>query len=138
MDTTERTLELDKITLRFTQFIIAVNGTLIAYSFKLIENKELTLTLIPLGLAILFWGFSFYFGVTSIRKMISTRIVGLFKETDLVKNDTRNKELAKEKFQELGNKANRYNRVMYNFLYVGGLFFITWQLLEMGIRTFCK
>lgn len=48
MNNTEKTYELDKLGTRFDQFIIAVNGALIAYSIKQAENKELTITLIPL------------------------------------------------------------------------------------------
>jgi hypothetical protein len=111
---------------------------LIAYAIKQVENSDLEFKLIPLGLAILSWALSFYFGVTSIRKIISARITDEFrKQTDSLKNYPDLLEKAKEQFLALGNLANKYNRNMYRLLYSGGLFYILWRLIEMIIKTKC-
>ena len=137
MNTSERTHELDKIGTRFDQFIIAVNVALIAYAFKQVENKELTLELIPLGFAIFFWGLSFYFGVTSVRKLISTRILDIFRSTnDIIRKNPEYIEMARKKFNKVGRKANSYNKKMFLFLYLGGGFYLIWQVLEMYMRTY--
>jgi len=138
MDADDRTYELDKIGTRFDQFIIAVNGALIAYAFKQIEGHELALTQIPLGLAIVSWGFSFFFGVSSVRRLISTRIIGVLKDTDIIKQNQQYSTIVRDKFNEVGKKANNLNKRMFQFLYIGGIFYIIWQILEMALRTFCK
>ena len=139
MTETERTHELDKIGTQFDQFIIAANGALIAYAFKQVENKGLSYDLIPLGLAIIFWGLSFYFGVTSVRKLISTRIIDIFRSSsDLIKQNPEYAEMARKKFNEVGDKANTFNKRMFVFLYLGGCTYIIWHILEMYLRTKCK
>ena len=136
MDQIERIHDLDKIGTQFVQFIIAINGTLIAYAFKQIEDKKLSFDLIPLGIAIIFWGLSFYFGISSIRKLISTRIIGIFRSTsDILNQDPNNKELSKKLFKKLVDTANSYNKKMYIFLYLGGCSYIFWQIIEMYLRT---
>ncbi len=136
MDEKQHINELDKIGVRFDQFIIAVNGALIAYSFKQIENEKMTIFLIPLGLAILFWSLSFYYGINSVRRLISTRIIGIFKDRNEIKINPEFSKIAREKFNQIGDVANKNNKRMYYFLYTGGLFYITWQLIEMYNRTF--
>lgn len=132
----DKIFELDKIGVRFDQFIIAVNGALIAYSIKQIENELLCWKLIPLGFAILFWGISFYYGINSINRLISTRIIGVFKERTEIRNNPTYLKMTEDKFNEVGNLANKNNKHLYRFLYLGGIMFIIWQVLEMTLRTF--
>ena len=136
MEQKERIQELDKIGTQFVQFIIAVNGTLIAYAFNQIENEKLSLNLIPIGIAIIFWGFSFYCGVSSIRKLISTRIVEIYRNTsENIKQNQDYKDITKKLFKELGNSANSYNKKMYTFLYLGSCSYIIWRILVMYLKT---
>jgi len=138
MEEAQKINELDKISVRFSQFIIAVNGALIAYSMKQIEGEKLTLSLIPLGLAILFWGFSFYSGISSIRRIISTRIIQIFKERERKKNPTGLEALRmiNQKFESVGAAAEGHHKRMFYFLYIGSILFIGWQVLEMYLITF--
>ena len=135
MTESDKIFELDKIGVRFDQFIIAINGALIAYSMKQIEDEVLAWKLIPLGLAIIFWSISFYFGINSIRRLISTRIVGIFKERTEIRSNPTYSKMVSDKFNEVGNLANKNNKRMYLFLYAGGIAFIIWQVLEMILRT---
>ncbi len=136
MNETEQLNELDKIGVRFDQFIIAVNGALIAYSMKQIEDEILTVSQIPLGMAIIFWGLSFYYGINSIRRLITTRIIGVLKERNEIKLNPEFFQMARDKFNEVGSLANKNNKRMYNYLYAGGISFIIWQIIEMSILTF--
>ena len=128
--------ELDKITANFTQFIIALNGALIAYAIKQVEGSQLEYKLIPLGLAIFSWAISFYCGITSIRKIMSARIMEEFRNTsstlkefpDLYKKAT-------DDAIKAGNLANKYHNKKYLFLYLGGVLYFVWQILEMTIKT---
>ncbi|NVO08486.1 MAG: hypothetical protein HXX16_00860 [Bacteroidales bacterium] len=139
MDASQKAYELDKIGTQFDQFIIAVNGALIAYAFKQVENKELTLDLIPLGLAIICWGLGFYYGVTSIRRIISTRIIEIFKDTSsITRQNPEYAEITKRKVNEVVSEANSYNKRMFKLLYLGGCLFILWQIIEMYLRTNCR
>lgn len=136
MEATERIHELDKIYTQFQQFIIAVNGALIAYAFKQVDNKVLTLELIPLVIAIIFWGLSFYYGISSIRKLISTRILEIFKSTNnIIRQDAQKAEIVKIEIHKVGDKANSYNVRMFTFLYLGGCSYLLWQIIGMYLRT---
>jgi hypothetical protein len=138
MTESDKIYELDKIGVRFDQFIIAINGALIAYSIKQIEDELLSWKLIPLGLAITFWGISFYFGISSIRRLISSRIVGVFRERTEIKNNPTYSKTARDILNETGDFANKNNKKMFYFLYLGGISFIVWQVLEMTLRTLSK
>ena len=131
----EKIFEIDKIGLRLSQFIIAVNGALIAYAMKQIEDVTLSLNLIPVALAILFWAISFYSGVTSLRKLISTRILGVFKQREEVKTHHQLNNKANEMLKNIGDLTNKLNNRMFLFLYAGSVCFIIWQGWEMYQRT---
>ena len=114
-----------------------MNGALIAYAMNQIEGEKLTPSLLPVGLAIMFWGLSFYYGINSIRRLMSTRIIGVFKERDGIKTNPEYARLAEDKFNEIGSLANKNSKRMYGFLYAGGISYIIWQVIQMSIRTFC-
>jgi hypothetical protein len=128
--------ELDKITANFTQFIIAANGALIAYAIKQAEDRPLEYKLIPLGLAILAWAISFYCGISSIRKIVSARIIEEFRNTsESLKKYPDLYQKAKDDAIRIGNISNRYNNRMFDLLYIGGILYVVWQILEMSFRT---
>jgi len=124
--------ELDKLNSTFIQFIIAVNGALIAYAIKQIENVQLEYKLIPLGLAIISWAISFYFGITSFRKFLSGRIIGIIRKSISIPEEHKIVTQSRDKLIKL---SNDYNNKMYLFLYGGGVCYIIWQLIEMILRT---
>ena len=128
-------IDIDKIGIPFVQFIIAINGTLIGYSLKHIENKTFSFTLIPLGLSIIFWCISFFLGITSIRKIISVRILDVFKDSFFVKVNSEYTKKTNEQIKLIGDKANNFNKHMYTFLYLGVFSYLVWQGTEMYYRT---
>jgi len=131
----EQVQELDNLGVRFDQFIIAVNGALIAYGCKQLEEVQLGYSLVPLGLAILFWAISFYCGISSIRRLISVRIIGVFKQRDEVRMDSALRTESNKLYHRIGELSNRLNRQMFLFLYAGSLSYLVWQVLELIART---
>ncbi len=120
--------ELDKVSLNFTQFIILINTGLIGYTIKFLENKVLEYKFIPLALAILCWALSFLFGITSIRRVISSRIVQVYK--DGLKNQELI-DLAMEECKKIIKVANKHNLKMYFLLYCGIVSFLIWKVIDM-------
>ena len=138
MNTIERTHELDKLGTQFYQLIIAVDGALIAYAIKQVEGRELTSTLILCGLAVLCWAASFYYGVTSIRRLIGSRIIDIFRSGAKVKENAEFSEMAYQEYRKVAQQAIDFNKRMFSFLYAGGIFYTIWQLIEMWLKTFHK
>jgi hypothetical protein len=46
-------------------------------------------------------------------------------------------QMINNKFKEVGTLADNHNKRPFSFLYAGCTLFITRQILEMGLRTFC-
>ncbi|WP_299244144.1 hypothetical protein [uncultured Aquimarina sp.] len=124
---------IDNIGTRFHQFIITVNGALIAYSLKQIEDQVLSFSIIPLTIAIILWSLGFYFGIKSIKRLISMRIVDAFNSKQI---NPEIKEIGNEKFKELGDLANKNDKRMFWFLYAGGIAYIVWQFIKMYLKTY--
>jgi hypothetical protein len=129
-------IEIDQISIPFTQFIIAVNGTLIGYSLKHIEEKSFSLSIIPIGLAIIFWSLSFYIGISSVRKNISVRLIEAFTHQNPWTQSKDYKQKIDNKLEELSSIANKLNKYMYYLLYSGIICYLFWQGYEMYKRTF--
>lgn len=131
MTEVERIAEVDKAGLQFEQFIIAVNGALIAYATTKLELQSLNYYIIPLILAILCWLISFYFGIKSTRSLLSARITGIFKDRPEIKSNPEFLKIAKGAFNKIAVTANKSSGRMYWCLYTGGLFFIIWEFINL-------
>jgi hypothetical protein len=51
---------------KYTYFLLAVTASAVAFAIQKTDDVIITYSLLPLGVAIIFWGFSFYFGVKSL------------------------------------------------------------------------
>ena len=123
---------------KFTYFLLAVSASVIAFSVQEVSDRVFTLSLIPLGIAIILWGISFYFGCQNIRYVALT----IYANYGLVLFDRVDNEAAKaasqgtkEAMENNSEKAARFSKRQYEFLIVGGLFYLCWQIIEMCIRS---
>lgn len=130
----EKMSKIDELAVRMEQFIIAVNGASIAYTLKLLENQCMSLTLVPAGLAIFFWGISFYCGVSSIRRLVSTRIIEIFRDRISLSGDPKLVDRVNEEHKKIGDFSNALSKWSYYTLYLGCAFFTIWQ----GTQIFVK
>ena len=58
----EQSEQLNKTQSKYTYFLLFIAASAIALVIKITEDDVLSLSLIPLGLALLSWGYSFYCG----------------------------------------------------------------------------
>lgn len=135
MDGEEKSRDLDKISTRFAQFVIAVDGALVAYAIKQLEGQVLEWKLIPLGAAIIFWGLSFYYGINTIRKLIGSRVIGLYKGEFPSMRGTDSYDRIDRAERVTMEKSNKSYTRMFFSLYCGGIMFLMWQVIEMVLRT---
>lgn len=51
---------------KYTYFLLAVSASVVAFAMQKTEGLKLTYSLIPLGMSIILFGISFYFGARSL------------------------------------------------------------------------
>lgn len=130
---------------KYTYFLLAVSASAIALSVQITKNDIFSINLIPLGIAVLFWALSFYFGCRYIQYMQSYLFSNYdyLKIQDALHPDVGNHPMAINAASEgimIAMKQNAetsssLSRWQFRFLILGGLFYIIWHLIEMTMRT---
>jgi hypothetical protein len=133
---------------KYTYFMLAVAASAIAYSIQKTENRFFEYSLVPLGFAILCWGFSFFYGCRYITYVTVVLLANfkMFVVAEGADDDVPNHDEAKsEAIQGLkrdiaynNSKAIRYYRRQTNLVLAGVVFFIVWNVFEMYLRTLCQ
>lgn len=133
---------------KYTYFLLAVSAAAVAYAIKLTTGSILSYSMLPLGLAILNWGLSFYSGCRQLNYVHSYIFTNfeLLKIKGGVHEDVGNhpqmiEEVSKgirDILKSYNDKINFYGRWQFRFLVIGSLLFLTWHIIEMIIRTISK
>jgi hypothetical protein len=130
---------------KYVYFMLAASASAIAYALNRAQDRSLSLVLIPWGLALLLWGFSFYFGCIHLAFVNST----LFANIELIRvqrgthpDAGTNPQIIeaasngiRSAIEKNSNKANRLGHAQFWFFVLGVLAYITWQVLEMYLRS---
>ena len=130
---------------KYAYFILAVSASAIAFSVQKTDNLLLEWSLLPLGLAVICWGYSFFCGCQFLRYIGST----LFANFELLKvQQGQHKELCKtpqhmqaasegikDGIKHNSKKTKTLGINQFRFLIAGAIFFITWHITEMIIRS---
>lgn len=130
---------------KYTYFLLAAAGAAIAFAVNQTQTVTLSASLIPLGIAVLAWGLSFYFGCRHVSEtggMLSVnfdlvnvqegkhRLTG--KHPELI-------QIASEKLREIleeqVDQSGWFSRWQFRTLIIGAVFFLGWHLTEMYLRT---
>lgn len=129
---------------KYTYFILAVAGAAIALSVNQTQDAKLSLAQIPLGIAVICWGLSFFFGCRNLAYVNAAlrANVGLFhiqSGNDPVagaefRKITAASEGIKEAFEFNSEKANIYGHLQFRFLISGAVFYIGWHILKMYLN----
>lgn len=130
---------------KFTYFLLAVSASAIAFSVQQVSDRTFGYSLIPLGVALLLWGISFYCGCLNI-KYVCSNIYANFElvkieagQSDQVPNHPQYREAATEGIKSAvesnSNKINRYANLQFKILILGAIFYIVWQFVEMWLRS---
>lgn len=131
---------------KYTYFLLAVVAAAVAYAIKLTADSTLSFTMIPLGLAILSWVLSFFFGCRQLNYVNST-IYSNFELLRVQKGEhpeagTKPQNIAaasegiRQAMEYNSEKISFFAGLQFRFLIAGSIFFIAWHIIEMIIRTF--
>jgi hypothetical protein len=133
---------LSQLQEKFVFYVIALNVSAIGFSVYLTLGKPLVLTQIPLGLSMLFWGLSIWFGMNYLKKLVDSKSVNfeMLKlegtRTLINQNEytTKSNELIEED-QKIFLKIVKYLKYHEMLFYAGIVCFIFWHFLEMAVLT---
>ncbi len=130
---------------KYTYFLLAAAASAVALSVNRTTGATLSYWQTPLGLAVLCWGLSFYFGCRHIAYVNST----LYTNSVLlrVQGGTRpvagrspqaiaaDAERITREMEANSEDANRYGHWQFRLLICGALLYIVWHVLEMARVT---
>lgn len=124
--------EVNNLRNRYSFFLLAITASAIAFSTKQVDDRAFELQLVPLGITIILWLLSFYFGCKHIEYGHK-----LDKCIFMLAVQQRNNEVTiKEEALITGSELvdNSFKR-QFKTLVLGAIFYIIWQIIEMYIRT---
>lgn len=129
---------------KYTYFMLGATVASIGFAITQTQNLRLELTQIPLGLALLCWGLSFWFGSLNRRYYNSY----LFANYDLLRIQRGEhpetgqhpqmiqaaSEGIKIAMDKSSNKAGMFANLQTYFFILGAGFYIGWHILEMYLK----
>lgn len=133
---------LSQLQEKFVFYLIALNVAAIGFAVYLTMDKPLVLTQIPLGMAVVSWGLSIWFGTNYLKKLIDSKSIN-FEMLKLEGNRTlinQNDYAAKsndlmEEDQQIHVKIIQYLKYHEGLFYAGIIFFLTWHFLQMALLS---
>lgn len=132
---------------KYVYFLLAASGAAIGFAVSQTQGLSITYSQIPLGIAVILWGLSFYFGCNQLAYSLSNLYANaayfqiqkgnypdVGSDPNMILAAT---EGIKSAFESNANKANRSGHLQFIFLIAGSIFFLIWHVLEMYLRSFC-
>ena len=126
--------------IRHAFYLLAVVGAAVGFALNQTNGAVLAYSQIPLGLAMLSWSLSFYFGLRQLRSVLATLRVNSFLLALQTGRDTEwsHNPKAPAIFEDLteghGKSAGRFHRWQVQALLTGVFFYVGWHVLEMYLR----
>lgn len=118
---------------KYVYYLLAIDAACVAFSVN--QSKDLTLSFsqIPLGLAVVFWGWSFYSGLMQVTKLerhtdlniiqLKSKMLGVAFQSDL-----------NLEYTEILTLINKYRKGQNVFFAIGSMFFLIWHVLRMYLN----
>jgi len=122
---------------KYVYFLLAAAASGIGLTTSLTSESTLQLDQIPLGLAVVLWGLSFFFGARAMYKrnvMYGLNAVAIDMARKKSISTDENQSLYDE-INDQNSKASKYVRWQFYLLVAGAIAFITWHVVKMYIRT---
>lgn len=130
---------------KYTYFLLAAAGAAIGFALTQTQNIGISCSQIPLGIAVILWGLSFYFGCRRLAYVNST----LYANSALlniesgqhpeVGNHPQHMQAASEGVRQAiesnSEIANKLGHWQFRTLIAGAVFYVSWHVLEMYLRT---
>jgi hypothetical protein len=126
---------------KYAYFLLAAAGASIAFAVTQTRGHHISWFQVPLGLAVLCWGLSFFFGCRNIAYVNST----LYANAELIRvqngehpgvgRDPQMQEAAcagiRAAIESNSNIANSLSKRQFYFLIAGAVLYICWHVTEM-------
>ena len=130
---------------KYVYFMLAASASAIAYALNRAQDRSLSLSLIPWGVALVLWGLSFYFGCINLAYVNSTlyaniELIRIQRGThpkagnnpEIVEAASKGVSLA---IESNSDKANRFGHLQFWFFILGVMAYVVWQIFEMYLRS---
>ncbi|SYZ72970.1 conserved membrane hypothetical protein [Candidatus Zixiibacteriota bacterium] len=126
---------------KYVYFMLAAAASAMGFAIQKTTGMRVAWALVPIGIAIVLWSISFYYG--SLNRIATNAV--LHANLDLLKlygkvherqpPTTQTTEIAikstEEKLSIENEKAARYGIRQFRFLIAGGIAFLIWHIIEM-------
>lgn len=132
---------------KYVYFLLAASGAAIGFAVSQTQGMSISYSQIPLAVAVICWGFSFYFGCHQLAYSLSNLYANaayfqvqkgeypdVGSDPNLISAASQGIKLA---FESNANKANKSGHLQFMFLIVGSISFLVWHILEMYLRSIC-
>lgn len=130
---------------KYVYFLLAASGAAIGFTINQTQVLILSYTQIHLGLAILLWGLSFYFGCQQLQFSLK----GLYINSgflDIQKGNDKDVgsnpqmiyaalDIVKEMYEKNSSEITKNGKRQFQFLVLGAISYILWNIIEMIVRT---
>jgi hypothetical protein len=131
---------------RYTYFLLAAAGAMIGLAVQQTSGLVLETSQLPLALAVVCWGLSFYFGCMHVAYVNSNLYTNLSinSAVDGTHPSLKDKSASyvhaaiegmHNAFEYNANKANGFGNWQFRFLILGAICYLAWHVLQMYIRT---
>jgi len=130
---------------KYTYFMLAAVGAAITVVLNRTQSAQLEWSQVPLAVAVVAWGLSFYFGTRRLHYghlslgMNAELLKVLAGEHPKVGPNQQMIQMARaaliEDMGRLASRATRSERLQFSLLMIGAMSYICWHILEMYLRT---
>ena len=130
---------------KYTYLLLAIGASAVAFVVQKSEGVPLTWSTLPLGLSVLSFGLSFWFGIKTLNRVIATlgATYNLILLQEGVHPDqpsdgdplTGAEQGVRHAIVSDTDRADNFARWQYRLLIAGGLLFLVWHILTMYQAT---
>jgi len=130
---------------KYIYFLLAITASAVAFAIQKTSDHTLTSSLIPLAIAVLFWGCSFYFGcrhLVWVQAALRANYALLQLKSGVHPDQPQQQDHLNaaisgttQALNQNADSANFYAIWQFRLLIIGSMFFIGWHILEMWTRT---
>lgn len=129
---------------KYAYFLLAAAGAAIAFALSQTKDAALALPQIPLGVAVVAWGASFYAGCQHLHLVDSTlytnaALIEVQRGTHpLAGNHPQAMQIGSQALSKIINeqsaRSRRWALAQFRLLVTGAIFYVVWHVLEMYLR----
>jgi hypothetical protein len=128
---------------RYAYFLLAMTALFIGYGLSSTRYSELSVTQLPLAIALGAWVASFLYGCLHVENHFTAlrwnaAYLKAKRDRELAVGDDKaaaELETAEKAYRRVSSRMSHYGKQQFRYLVVGGLFYLAWHVSEMVLRT---